>query len=78
MSFKRMAAAQHMNAEVALMSAQVFSQFTHLADMGSMIGYGEEPITNDYVEVGEKDKLLLDQGYDKGDKVQVCKTCSTR
>lgn len=66
MSFKRMAAAQHMNAEVAVMSAMVFSQFTHLADMGSMVGYGEtdvaEPITNDPMEAFILDLLSLEPG----------------
>lgn len=66
MSFKRMAASQHMNAEVAVMSAMVFSQFTHLADMGSMVGYGEtdvaEPITNDPIENLILDLLLLEPG----------------
>ncbi len=54
MSYKRMAAAQHMNAEVAAMSAMVFSQYTHLVDMGSMVGYGEsdkaEPFSDDPME----------------------------
>lgn len=66
MSFKRMAAAQHMNAEVAVMSAMVFSQFTHLADIGSMVGYGEtdvaEPITNDPMEAFILDLLSLEPG----------------
>lgn len=64
--FKRMAASQHMNAEVAAMSAQVFSQFTHLVDLGAMVGYGEtdkaEPITDDPTEALILDLLELTPG----------------
>jgi hypothetical protein len=51
-----------MNAEVAAMSAMVFSQFTHLAEMGSMVGYGEqkEDLADDPLEALVLDLLAMD------------------
>jgi len=63
MSFKHMSGAQHMSAEVARMSAQVFNQYNHLADMGSMIGYGlddKEPLSDDPMEALILDLLSMD------------------
>jgi hypothetical protein len=47
MAFKNMSGAQHMNAEVAAMSAMVFSQYTHLVEAGACIGYGDQVEEND-------------------------------
>jgi len=62
MAFKNNAAGQHMNAEVAAMSGQVFSQYSHLVDLGRMVGYGEDeddPQSDDPLEALVLDLLAV-------------------